>query len=225
MSLSHTLRQSTSGWVLLLGLLATLWVPNLPAVTDPDLAERIYRAIETAQTNDPESYISTFDFQAPNGSKLTLLEDGKDSMTKESDLSQASCSGLPTQGKVYGSTLLEGETLDYEIDFHDLLVLATYKGKEHVLPAQQLVDFQSKEGWPCAVPVAAVICAVSGGAFCGWRIAQCYRAAENCRCGVSVYNCGVCGEGSGVRCSECPNLFPRLPDLKPIYLWPITWGY
>lgn len=225
MSLSHTFRQSASGWALLLGLFATLWMPNLDAATDPDLAERIYRAIETAQTNDPESYVSTFDFQAPDGSTLTLLDEGHGSREKGSGLSQASCSGLPTQGKVYGSALLEGEVLDYEIDFHDLVVSATYQGEAHVLPAQQLVDFQSKEGWPCAVPVAAVICAISGGSFCAWRIAQCYQAANNCPCGVAVYNCGVCGEGSGVRCAECPDRKPDLPDLRPIYRWPITWGY
>ncbi len=225
MTLFHTRRQTLSGWALLLGLLAALWLPNTHAATDRDLAERIYRAIETAQTNDPESYISTFDFQAPNGQTLTVLDDPKTRLEKDPNQDAASCSGLPTQGKVYGSTLLGGEALDYEIDFHDLVVVANYKDTEHVLPAQQLVDFQSKEGWPCAVPVAAVVCAISGGSFCAWRIAQCYRAANNCPCGVAVYNCGVCGEGSGVRCAECPELKPDLPDLRPIYRWPITWGY
>lgn len=225
MSLRHTLRHTISGWVLLLGLILALWMPNLQATTDRDLAERIYRAIETTQTNDPESYLATFDYQTPNGGPLSMIDDPKNTQDGKPLLSAASCSGIPTQGRVYGSALLDSEVIDYEIDFHDLVVLANYKGEQHVLPAQQLVDFQSKEGWPCAVPVAAVVCAISGGAFCGWRIVQCYRAAERCPCGVATYNCGVCGEGSGVQCATCPDLRPDPPDLRPIYRWPITWGY
>lgn len=212
------------GWSLLLAASLVLLTAVASAkTTDPVLAEKIYKAIETAQTNDPDSYISTFDYQTPDASRLMMLDDPK--LTKPSSQSVESCSGLPTHGKVYGSAMLEGEALDYEIDFHDLVVHAKYKGEQYVLPAKDLIDFQSKEGWPCAVPVAAVICAISGGAFCGWRITQCYRAAERCPCGVAVYNCGVCGEGSGVQCQACQPPRREPPDLFPIFDWPITWDY
>lgn len=207
-------------------LLAVAHSPLAQAKTiDPALAEKIYKAIEKAQTDDPDSYLSTFDYQMPSASSHTVIDDPASAHSKDNPLASNSCSGLPTHGKVYGSAMLEGEVLDYEIDFYDLVVHATYQGETHVLPAKALVDFQSKEGWPCAVPVAAVICAISGGAFCGWRISQCYKAAENCRCGVAVYNCGVCGEGSGVQCRACDLPRPDLPDLEPLFPWPITWGY
>jgi len=211
-------------------LLASICLALFAATThaktvDPAMAEKIYKAIEAAQTKDPDSYLSTFDYQTPDANPFRVLDDPKESQEQSADLGTASCSGLPTQGKVYGSAVLEGEAVDYEIDFHELLVHANYKGEQYRLAAKDLTDFQSKEGWPCAVPVAAVICAVSGGAFCGWRISQCYRAAENCRCGVAVYNCGVCGEGSGIQCKACDPPQRDLPDLRPIYRWPITWGY
>ena len=226
MMLTTRFRYTLSGWALLLGLcLVAFATPTQAKTIDPVMAEKIYKAIEAAQTNDPESYISTFDFQAPNGAPIKLMDDPLSSKTEQTPLAASSCSGLPTHGKVYGSALLDGEALDYEIDFHDFVVAATYQGERYMLQAKDLIDFQSKEGWPCAVPVAAVICAISGGAFCGWRISQCYRAAENCRCGVAVYNCGVCGEGSGVQCNRCEPLQRDLPDLRPIWRWPVSWGY
>lgn len=206
--------------MLTLGVLAVmaLSAPSKATPTNPLLAEKIYRAIAHSQTQDPNSYFSSFEGQPPG------LMATSSALSKPELAPDQQCTGVPTMGMVYGSTTLDGAPLDYEIDFHDLVVKAHYLDKTHLLAAKDLVDFQSKEGWPCAVPVAAVVCAISGGAFCGWRIAQCYKAAERCPCGVAVYNCGVCGEGSGVRCSEC--LPPKpIPDLKPIFRWPIVGDY
>ena len=222
-------RCSISGWAALLGVSVWLISPLSFATTvDHGLAERIYQAIEQTQTTDPESYITTFDYQGPNGETLRQLKDGQaSSAVADSDTQAAaeSCSGVPTQGKVYGSAMLDGEVLDYELDFHDLLLKADYKGRSYDIPAKDMIGFQGKEGWPCAVPVAAIICGVTGGAYCGWRVSQCYRAAERCPCGVEVYNCGVCGEGGGVVCAECAPPEPDTSWLRPGFGGGFGWGF
>lgn len=224
MSIISQYRCAISGWAVLLGVFGMLYTTGVSATTvDPQLAERIYKAIERTQTEDPDSYMATFDYQGPNGDTLKRLEDGQ---AKASDTESAqTCTGLPTGGKVFGSTTLDGELLDYEIDFQDMLVKANYQGQQHVMAAKDLLGFQSKEGWPCAVPIAAVVCGVAGGAFCGWRITQCYRAAERCPCGVAVYNCGVCGEGDGVVCRECVPRERDVPTLRPIFGGGWGWGF
>lgn len=204
------------------GLIAS---PGLATTVDHGLAKRIYEAIEHTQTTDPDSYITTFDYQGPNGETVRQLEKGSALMGGQDQASAESCSGLPLQGQVYGSALLDGEVLEYEIDFHDQLLRADYKGEEHLIPAKDMVGFQGKEGWPCAVPVAAIVCGITGGAYCGWRISQCYEAAERCPCGVEVYNCGVCGEGNGVVCAECLPPEPDTSWLRPGFGGGFGWGF
>ena len=208
---------------LLLAMLLTLNVssPTVANTSAPLSPQAIYEAIERAQTEDPESYITSTDAWMLSKS----ADDSNDHALWVKDPSfEAGCTTHLSSGKVLGAAWLDGEVLDYTIDFDRLMVFAEHQGHQYTLAAKDLVGYQNPEGWPCAVPVAAVICAISGGAFCGWRITQCYKAAERCPCGVAVYNCGVCGEGSGVTCQSCEPINPPLPDLQPLFPWPVTWG-
>jgi hypothetical protein len=134
-----------SGWAAIMGLCSGLIAsPGLATTVDHGLAKRIYEAIEHTQTTDPDSYITTFDYQGANGETVRQLEKGSALMGGQDQASAESCSGLPLQGQVYGSALLDGEVLEYEIDFHDQLLRADYKGEEHLIPAKDMVGFQGR---------------------------------------------------------------------------------
>jgi|GEM_PF-2815392 len=215
-----------SGWAAVMGLCAWLVSGSVLATTlDHALTKRIYQAIEHAQTTDPASYITTVDYQGPNGETLRQFQEGKDATSQGRQATAESCSGVPMQGRVYGSAVLDGEVLEYELDFQNQLLHADYRGEAHVIPAQAMKGLQSKEGWPCAVPVAAIVCGITGGAYCGWRVSQCYDAAERCPCGVEVYNCGVCGEGGGVVCADCSPPEPDTSWLRPGFGGGFGWGF
>ena len=210
-------------WVMSLILMVSLCSPSWATTATWPSPQSIYQAIERAQTQDPESYMTSADFPVFSDGAQPASADRLWLKPKTSS-NDGQCTDQSTDVQVYGAAWLDGKVLDYTIDFKNRLVHVDYLGQSQTLSAQDLVGYQDPEGWPCAVPIAAVVCAISGGAFCGWRITQCYKAAERCPCGVAVYNCGVCGEGRGVTCQPCPPVQQPLPDLRPIFPWPVSWG-